>query len=47
MGFVLLKREKEVLEKCYVKSIYYLSVPTLKLIQAARTKEFLLAGSAG
>ena len=30
-----------------MKNIGYISVPTLKLIQAARTKEFLLAGIAG
>ena len=29
------------------KNICYIGVPTLKLIRAARTKEFLLAGIAG
>ena len=48
MVFVLYKRqEREVLEWCGVKDSCCIGVPTLKLIQAARTKEFLLAGIAG
>ena len=41
------KQEREVLKQCGVKDICYIGVPTLKLIQAARTKVLLLAGIAG
>ena len=38
---VLYKRqEREFLKECGVKDICYIGVPTLKLIQAARTKVF-------
>ena len=44
MVFVLYKRQEiGVLKLSDVKDTCYIGVPTLKLIQAARTKECLLA----
>ena len=41
MVFVIYKRQEgEVLKQCGVKDICQIGVPTLKLIQAARTKVF-------